>query len=137
MLAGIRRLEINKFGREGGPLLNKGKTRLGPVTHQLFDGAFGFGLSLVRNNNPKQRSAAWIHCCLFELSRHHFAQALEAADFDIGLAFEFRAHQFVFVSVITRIGRLAAMGESVERRHSQKKMTIINEFRHLPPKEGD
>ena len=136
MVAGIKGLEINKLCRKSRPFLNEGEARLGPVAHQLLNRAFRSGLALVRNDDPEKRAATRVHSRFFELARHHFAQAFETANLDIGLALELRAHQLVLVCVIARIGGFAAMREPVERRHSQKKMTIINEFRHLPPKEG-
>ena len=115
MATGIRGLEINKLGGKSRPLLNEGEARFRPVAHQLLDRAFGCNLALVRNDHAQKRAAARVHGCFLELARHHFAQAFEPADLDIGLAFELGAHQLMRTEFKGKsnieIGRFKGLGE--------------------------
>ena len=55
---------------------------------------------------------AGVHGRLFELGGVHFAQALEAADLDLGVGGELALDQLVLVLVVARIDRLGAVASA-------------------------
>src|SRR6185503_7436870 len=72
----------------------------------------------------QQSASAGLHGGLFELCRHHFAQALESRYIDLGALFEFLFEQSVAIRVIACIDAFAAMREPVKRRHGEKEMAV-------------
>jgi len=49
---------------------------------------------------------------------------------------ELVSEQLLLMAIIARIRGLAAVAQTVEGRHRQKQVTVLNEFRHLPVKKG-
>ncbi len=70
-------------------------------------------------------------------ARHHLAKAFEAADFDLGIGVKLLLQQLFLVLVVARIERLAAMRQTIKRRHRKIEMAVIDQLRHLPVEEGD
>ncbi len=91
------------------------------------------GTSMTR----KQRALGRVHGGFLELARHHFAEAFEAADLDLGVGVEFLLDDFVLVRVVARIERLAAVRDAVERRHREIEVALVDQLWHLPVEECD
>ena len=92
---------------------------------------------VLDQHDLQQRALPRVHGGFLELRRHHLAEALEAADLDLGVGAEFLLEDFVLVLVVARIERLAAMGEPVERRHREIEMAVLDQLRHLAVEERD
>ena len=57
--------------------------------------------------------------------RHHLAESLEAADFDLGVGVKFLLQNLVAVLFVARIKDLAAVAQSVERRDGENWPILI------------
>src|SRR5262249_30644373 len=89
---------------------------------------------------PRRRARACAFSgpsCLLELSRHHLAETLEAADLDLGVAVELFLQELILLFVVTGIKILACVAQTVERRHGEIEVTVLNQLRGLPVKEGN
>ena len=98
--------------------------------------AVGF-TSLSASTTRKSVRLPGCHGRFLELRRHHFAEAFEAAHFDLGVGVKFFLEQPFLMFVIARIDDLAAMRESIERRHRQVELPALDQFWHLAIEKGD
>ena len=114
---------------ELGALLDEIEARFGLGAHQPLDGFFGSFMVVGNKLHPKQHALVRVHGGFFKLRRHHFAEPLEAADLDFGVGVKFFFEDFVAVPVIARIKILAAVGQAIERRHREIKVTVVDELR--------
>src|SRR5262249_52989710 len=85
--------EVEVFRRELRVLLDEFEAQLGLAAHQGLDQAFDLSLGL-RQRHACERALLRVHGGLLELSGHHLAQALEAADLGL-LALERGREQLV------------------------------------------
>src|SRR4029077_21289653 len=90
-------------------LLDEIEARLGLGAHQAFYGPRGWCDLFVHQDHAKESALTGIHGGFFELRGHHLAEALEAADFDLGVRVELLFEQCLFVLVITRVHDLSAV----------------------------
>ena len=118
--------------------LNVLETAFGFSAHQRFDearslfcrlGAIGIGF--IGNSNLKQCPRFAVHRGLAQLCGRHFAQAFEAADFDLCLAVEDGLHDFFPVGIVAGIGDRAAVAEAVERGKREEEIPTFYQARHL------
>src|SRR5580700_5888234 len=122
---------------ELGAFLDEIETCFGLGAHQPFDRFFRGLLVFGDELDPKQHALFRVHGGFFQLRRHHLAEALEAADLDLGVGVKFFLEDFVAVLVVACIKILAAVRQAVERRYREIKVVIVDEFAHLPVEERD
>ena len=79
----------------------------------------GVGAVVGDEHHLEQGALPRVHGGFLELRRHHLAEALEAADLDLGVGAELARHDLGPVGVVAGVEHLAAMGEAVERRHRE------------------
>ena len=97
---------------ELGALLDEVEARFGFGAHQPLDGFFGVLAVVGDQHDAQQRALPRVHGGFLELRRHHLAQALEAADFDLGVGVKFLLENFVSVLVVAGIENLAAVARA-------------------------
>src|SRR3954463_11407252 len=72
----VEHLLVGKFR----PLLDELEAHLRLVAHEALDRALGVLALVLDHHDAQQGALARIHGGFLELARHHFAEALEAAD---------------------------------------------------------
>ena len=93
---------------EGGAVLDEAEARLGLGAHQRVD-RFADGRAVaVADLHLQQRALLRVHRRLFELRGVHLAEALEAADLDLGARLELARDELVAMLFVARIDRLGA-----------------------------
>ncbi len=100
-------------------LLDKLEAQFRLGAHQPLDGLFGI-LAVVGDERDANKSALLrVHGGFLELRRHHLAEPLEAAHFDLGVGVRLFFEDFVPVLFVARTKDLAAVAEPVERRDGE------------------
>jgi len=85
------------------PLLNKLKPRFRLVAHQPLDRFIGVLAVAFHHRDLKQGALLRVHGGFLQLRRHHLAEPLEAADFDLGVGVEFFFQDGVAVLVVAGV----------------------------------
>src|SRR5690606_12033881 len=118
-------------------LLDEAETRLRLRAHEIVHRLGNLAAVAVTDFDAQKGAPLRIHGGFLELSGIHLTEALEAADLDLAAAIEDGLQQLLLVLLVTRIGRLRALRDLVERWHSQEEMTVVDELRHLLVEERD
>src|SRR4029077_2392495 len=103
-------LHVQQFcAGEFGLLLDEIEARLRLGAHQAFYGPRGWFDLFLQQDHAKESALTGIHGGFFELRGHHLAEALEAADFDLGVRVELLLEQCLFLLVVARVRDLPAV----------------------------
>ena len=122
---------------EGGAVLDEAEARLGLRSHQRVDRFADGGAVAVADLDAQQRALLGIHRRLFELRGVHLAEALEAADVDLGARLELARDELVAMLEVARVDRLGAVGDLEQRRHGEEQVPVLDQRRHLLIEERD
>ena len=96
------------------PLLDELEARLRLRPHQPLDRRRRLLALVVDQHDPQQRALAPVHGGLLELRRHHLAEPLEAADFDLGVGVELLLEDLVAVLLVARVEDLSAVRQPID-----------------------
>ena len=106
--------------------------RLDIVAHQLFEGVGNRGR--VFDVDTQQHALVGIHSRFPQLVGVHLAQALEAADLDVG---PHPLHLLVALGVAVDPSHLLALFDLVERRLSHVDVLALDELGEIAEEEGE
>src|SRR3954452_8676002 len=129
----INRMLIN---RSGAVLDELEPQRRVPPHEPLDDIARRLALFIrPRQRDLDQAAACGVHGGFLELVGVHFAEALEAADFDL-LALELGRFELGAVGVVAGVEGLGAGGQAIERWLGEEEVTAAHQLRHFLEEEG-